>query len=1500
MTHASELWAIAQQHYEARQFEDAIQVYRQVLTQLSLEGKPPDTTPTPPEVWHWLGMAYQQAGRVEDAVHAYQQAIALNPQEPRTFNNLGIALKTLGQYPAAIAAYRHAIHLKPDYADAFNNLGNLYRQQEDWEEAIAQYQTVLTLNPQHVDALHSLGAVYQYQEQYPEAIAQFRQALHLKPNHPDLHNSLGNALQRLKQFDAAIACYQRALELRPHDPAFHNNLAAALQELGRLDESIAYYQKALELRPNYPDAFYNLGNNFKTQDRLDEAVRCYKRAIALRPSYPAAYNNLGLTFYDQGKLRESIAAYRRALADRPDYPDAHLNMGLALLQSGDLRAGFAEYEWRWQVRGPNFKPARPFPQPQWEGSPFPGKTLLLHAEQGFGDTIQFIRYVPFVAQRGDRIVVECQPPLVRLLQSIPEIAQVIPRGEPLPEFDLHLPLMSLPQVFQTSLESVPNAVPYFPTPTPLSLPELDGHSEPDLRVGLVWAGSPGNQSDRHRSCALETFFPLLQTPQVRFYSLQKEVRAEDEPALQQAIAAGHLIDLRPYLNDFTDTAALIQQLDLVLTVDTSVAHLAGALGKPVWVMLTFAPDWRWLQHRETSPWYPTMRLFRQAAPFTWEEVLERVRLALQAGAIARGVPSTTYIADEAAANEWLHRGNELRRSGNIDQAIHAYQEAIAHNPLDFRAHNNLAVTLRQQQGADPLTHYRRAIAIHPRFADAHYNLGNALREDGNFDGAVYHYQQALAIQADNPDVWNNLGNTLKELGQLDQAVAAYERAIALAPDHASAHHNLGYSLLLLGNLRRGFAEYEWRWKVPGFKPPRPFEQPWWDGTPLHGKRILLYDEQGFGDAIQFSRYIPLVAQQGGQVILECREPLVALLERLPGVQQAIARGADLPDFDVHAPLMSLPHLLGTTLETIPAQIPYLTPPETSVELPATPGKRRVGIVWAGSPTHRNDRHRSCPFARFAGLMQEPDIQFYSLQLGARRTDLQALVDSALVVDLGDRLTDFAATAGAIAQLDLVITVDTSVAHLAGALGIPVWVLLPAAPDWRWMSDRPDSPWYPTMRLFRQPLPGDWDSVFEQIRAAFNQGRSPESTASEPTATPPAPLPEAPRKLVAIGWQLSPATGWGIYGTNLALHLLKNRQYAPVPLLSPMVSETTPFNPLHWALLKPLFEQQRTIAESLTQLGDRPLHGNFIVLKGLGNQFVTAPPLDRITGRVNVGVIFLENTHLSDVALAKARRYDRIVAGSRWNAEVLEGYGLRNVCYAPQGIDPTLFHPAPHARILGDRFVIFSGGKLEYRKGQDIVVRAFQQFHQRHPDAVLMTAWHNFWPQTMAGLETAGHVQSLPKVTSQGQLRIPEWLAEHGIPPEAVIDIGLIPNHLVAPIVREADVALFPNRGEGGTNLAAMECLACGVPTILSANTGHLDLIHSDHCYPLTHQTPVQPIAAYPGVEGWGESDVEEILAVLEQIYGDRPTAQQKGDRAAQFMQDWTWEKQVQRLLLLLP
>jgi tetratricopeptide (TPR) repeat protein len=439
----------------------------------------------------------------------------------------------------------------------------------------------------------------------------------------------------------------------------------------------------------------------------------------------------------------------------------------------------------------------------------------------------------------------------------------------------------------------------------------------------------------------------------------------------------------------------------------------------------------------------------------------------------------------------VNLGSALCEKGQLDEAITSYREALTLKPDLTEALINLGSALSDKgQLNEAIASYRQALALKPDSSVALNNLGNGLREKGELEEAIACYKEALALEPDYAEAYDNLSTSLSDKGQYDEAIASARKAIALKPGYSQAHCNLAFLLLRQGDWSIGWKEYEWRRKVKNFPSPRRnFPQPQWDGSDLKDRNLFIHCEQGFGDALQFVRYIPMIGQSGARVVVECLPELERLLRGNSGGWQVVALGQTLPDFDVYCPMLSLPLALAATQETIPAAIPYLHADATirskwQDRLERESHGFKVGIAWAGSKTHKNDRNRSIALSTMAPLGRVNGIRFFSLQKSqdTRRGDVAPTGFEP--IDWTDELTDFADTAAMIANLDLVISVDTSVAHLAGAMGKPVWVMLPFASDWRWFIDREDSPWYPTMRLFRQTVWGSWEEVVSKIGDAL--------------------------------------------------------------------------------------------------------------------------------------------------------------------------------------------------------------------------------------------------------------------------------------------------------------------------------------------------------------------------------------------------------------------------------
>ena len=605
-------------HHQAGRAAEAERGYRRVL----------DVLPDHPDALHLLGLLLHQTGRPIEAEPLLRRAIALQPEQSTFHTHFGLILTALGAAEAGIACHRRATELDPGSADAHNNLGVALAAAGRPAEAIECYRRAAAIRPD-VLAFDNLGRSLHTLGRSAEAAAAFREAIAIDPRFAPAHNGLGIALRAAGNVDGAIAAFRRAAELSPASPEPLDNLGSALQQARRSTEAMACYDAALSLAPGRPSTLNLIGALQCDAGRWAEAIATFERALVGRPDFVDAINNLGTALEEVGRREEAMAHYRRAAALAPDAVSPPWNVALLQLLTGDYTAGWPGYEHRWRQRLQR-SVHRQFSQPMWDGSDLAGRRLLLHAEQGFGDAIQFARYAAVAAQRGGRVFVECQPPLARLFRSLAGVDRVVPRGEgPLPPFDVHCPFMSLPMVFGTTLGTVPAEVPYLrATPAAANRWRQRLAAEPQgRRVGLVWSGDAKHQKDRDRSVSLSMLAPLAAVVGVRFYSLQFGPPAEEAATPPPGMS---LTDWTGELDDFADTAGLASQLDLVITVDTAVAHLAGALGRPTWVLVPFAPDWRWLLDRDDSPWYPSMQLFRQRTKGDWADPIARVAEALRA------------------------------------------------------------------------------------------------------------------------------------------------------------------------------------------------------------------------------------------------------------------------------------------------------------------------------------------------------------------------------------------------------------------------------------------------------------------------------------------------------------------------------------------------------------------------------------------------------------------------------------------------------------------------------------------------------------------------------------------------------------------------------------------------------------------------------------------------------------------------------------------------------
>jgi tetratricopeptide (TPR) repeat protein len=715
-----------------------------------------------------------------------------------------------------------------------------YRAGGQLTEAAAICRYILEAEPRQADATHLLGLIAHQSGKLGEAIEHLRRAIKLAPQVPLYHANLGEMCRIAGRLGEAVKHGRRAVEIKPDYPEALSNLGAALHERKALAEAAECHRRAIVLNPGFAQAHSNLGNVLYAMKRFDQAVDAYRQAIAIEPGFADAWSNLGTSLHHAGQFEEGLAALRRAVALAPGHANARSGLGILLLMRGDFAEGLEEYEWR--LRSSERK-GRRFPEMPWQGESLAGRHIYVEAEQGFGDTLQFARYLPLLAARGATVSVRVHQQLASLLrENLAGIEVLGDRGEPSRTADCDCVLLSLPRLLRTRLETIPAPVRYLRAPAEAATRWRQHFAAMrGLKTGLVWAGNPEHANDQRRSLDLVALAPLLATPGVSFASLQVGPRADD---LRKSPAAANVIDRSAKLTDFAETAAAIEALDLVVTVDTSVAHLAGGLGKPTWLLLPWVTDWRWLLGREDSPWYPTMRLFRQQRDQPWREIIARVATELAAAAggdttrlspfrlegerraahaaeiiaveakRAAPLPQPMSIAEASSlagpnsAAQALMLAEQQRRAGYVARAEELCRAALAAEPDNADAVHLLGIIAHQSgKLGEAIEQVGRAARLAPDEALYHANLGEMCRLAGRIDEAVAHGRRAVALKPNYPEALSNLGIAHYDQGQYEQSIGCYDRALALRPDYVEAHSNRGNALRALKRLTEAEAAH---------------------------------------------------------------------------------------------------------------------------------------------------------------------------------------------------------------------------------------------------------------------------------------------------------------------------------------------------------------------------------------------------------------------------------------------------------------------------------------------------------------------------------------------------------------------------------------------------------------------------------------------------------------------------------------------------------------------
>jgi tetratricopeptide (TPR) repeat protein len=555
------------------------------------------------------------------------------PQSKSMPNSVGIefqaalALHQRGQLAEAQVLYEKILRKQPNHFDALHLLGVIFYQTRQLERAVELIDKAIKINPNNAAFYSNRGNALQDLKQFDAAIASYDKAIQLKPDYADAYSNRGNALQDLKQFDAALASYDQAIQLKPGYAEAYYNRGNALQDLKQFDAAIASYDQAIQLKPDYADAYSNRGLTLQNIKQFDAALASYDQAIQLKPGYAEAYYNRGNALKDLKQFDAALASYDQAIQLKPDYADAYWNKSLGLLLHGDFDRGWELYEWRWRKDDPNFK-GRGFTMPLWLGiESLQNKTILIYAEQGLGDTIQFCRYVKYITSIAAKVILEVQPSLVKLMKESDLSLDILARGTTLPNFDYHCPLLSLPLALQNIGATTIPTESYIKAGQARIEKWMNHFNNEQFNIGISWQGSPKGV-DIGRSFPLALFEDIASLSRVKLFSLQKNGGTEQLNALPKGMVIESFREDIDSDGAFLDTAAIMKNLDLIITCDTAVAHLAGALGCRVWLALKWVPDWRWMSDGDSSSWYPSMRLFRQNKADDWEGVFDKIESEL--------------------------------------------------------------------------------------------------------------------------------------------------------------------------------------------------------------------------------------------------------------------------------------------------------------------------------------------------------------------------------------------------------------------------------------------------------------------------------------------------------------------------------------------------------------------------------------------------------------------------------------------------------------------------------------------------------------------------------------------------------------------------------------------------------------------------------------------------------------------------------------------------------
>ena len=1012
---------------------------------------------------------------------------------------------------------------------------------------------------------------------------------------------LGKAETICNNYEAALLNYQKAYRMNNNSVEAVFNIGVNSELMGKTEDAIMYFNKTLELKNDLPEALYNLGNIFRKQAEFEKAQMYYEKCLQYSPENADCVYNLGVVLEKQFKYAEAQEKYAEAIAFNPEMTDAHWNNAIVLLRMGNYKNGWNEFEWRLRKKEHQ---RNDLPFDYWNGENLNNKRLLIYDEQGFGDTIQFCRFTKILAKKYSvDISIECKAEIYPLLKNNLNYNNIFVRNEKVyssNDFDYKLSFLSLPKYLGIDENNLGIKRPYIKADSEKKLNLSEGNKR--KKIGIVWSGNPIHENDKYRSIKLSRLVKVLKQFDFQLFSLQK---LSENDSANEILSRNNIVNLSPDIFNFNDTANFINGLDLVISVDTSAAHLAGAMMKSVWILLPKNSDWRWGIAGNTTAWYPTAKLFRQTKLGDWTDVFSRLKEELKVFEINDKQTQIDKILTKAIDNyndkrfekaaEYFETLTELteddetihynlavcyQKLGQLDKAIASCNMAIEINNNYIEAYNTLAINYFQLGQTDKAIvvlekalkknpyaqnclfnlaniyhrnnnlkqarkYYETAYTIKPRTPELIYNYALLLLEDDdfktaetivehgltefpqeaafyflhgniekhkeNFETAIERYLDAIKLEPGFVDAYLNLANTSYLLRNFNDAKKIYlmlkkeniedaridhslgvlalenneyntaekyfREAIKKNHENADFHIRLAEILFAKGDYKNGWNEFNWRFNKKEFvnqktKLPNKLSD-------LNDKKILIYEEQGIGDTIQFIRFVKEIKTLNNNITLSVRKELHDLIAELNFVDEVVSNLVDISKYDYVFSLMSVAPFFIQSVSDIKSAQNYI---DVKVRKKLKDKANiKIGICWRGNryPVHNRKRHAD--IYDFEKLFSCANINYYCLQKDITKEEKKFISIFNNVEDLSPNINSFKDTAELLYEMDLIISVDTAVLHLAGSMGKDTWALLSYSPDWRWQIESDTSPWYPKMKLFRQNKLFDWGNVLTEVK-----------------------------------------------------------------------------------------------------------------------------------------------------------------------------------------------------------------------------------------------------------------------------------------------------------------------------------------------------------------------------------------------------------------------------------